>query len=489
MGRVWNKGSELAYLMKINFLLLLFIVSLVSCAVNPVTGKQDFVMISEEQEIQMGREYNSQILKMNPVYEDQELQEYVQSIGESLAIKSHRPNLIYRFTVLDSPDINAFALPGGYIYINRGLMSYFSSEEELAAVLGHEIGHVTARHSVRQYSQSQLMGILSAAIEVNAGRTAGNIANLASGALLSGYGREMELEADDLGAQYIYQDGYSPQGMYDVLSVLKDQEIYAKKIAEQRGQEPRSYHGVFASHPSNDLRLQEVLDNVSNSYQKGNERKKDVYLEKIDGMVYGDSEKSGVRRGNKFYHGPLNLFMSSPKSWEIINTPNQLIFMSPFGEAVLQITLEDLNFKESPENYLRRFASSTYDDMTINVNGFEGFTAKAYRAGKETRMAVIFKDDQAYQFLGYSKNNYSNISKFDTEFLNIINSFRNLKAEEQVLSKPLRLKIYKVNEGDSYESLASNSSINTNAEDQLRLINGDYPDKKLEEGRLIKIVQ
>ena len=475
--------------MKIYFFSLLLIFSLVGCAVNPVTGKQDFVMITEEQEIQMGREYNSQILKMNPVYEDQELQEYVQSIGESLALKSHRPNLIYRFTVLDSPDINAFALPGGYIYINRGLMSYFSSEEELAAVLGHEIGHVTARHSVRQYSQSQLMGILSAAIEVNAGRTAGNIANLASGALLSGYGREMELEADDLGAQYIYQDGYSPQGMYDVLSVLKDQEIYAKKIAEQRGQEPRSYHGVFASHPSNDLRLQEVLDNVSNSYQKGNERSKDMYLEKIEGMVFGDSEKSGVRRGNKFYHGPLNLFMSSPKSWEIINTPNRLIFMSPFGEAVLQMTLEDLNFKESPENYLRRFASSTYDDMTLNVNGFEGFTAKAYRTGKETRMAVIFKDDQAYQFLGYSKNNYFSISKFDTEFLNIINSFRNLNPEEQVLSKPLRLKIYKVNEGDSYESLASKSSINTNAEDQLRLINGDYPDKKLEVGRLIKIVQ
>jgi len=475
--------------MKIYFFSLLLIFSLVGCAVNPVTGKQDFVMITEEQEIQMGREYNSQILKMNPVYEDQELQEYVQSIGESLALKSHRPNLIYRFTVLDSPDINAFALPGGYIYINRGLMSYFSSEEELAAVLGHEIGHVTARHSVRQYSQSQLMGILSAAIEVNAGRTAGNIANLASGALLSGYGREMELEADDLGAQYIYQDGYSPQGMYDVLSVLKDQEIYAKKIAEQRGQEPRSYHGVFASHPSNDLRLQEVLDNVSNSYQKGNERSKDMYLEKIEGMVFGDSEKSGVRRGNKFYHGPLNLFMSSPKSWEIINTPNRLIFMSPFGEAVLQMTLEDLNFKESPEDYLRRFASSTYDDMTLNVNGFEGFTAKAYRTGKETRMAVIFKDDQAYQFLGYSKNNYFSISKFDTEFLNIINSFRNLNPEEQVLSKPLRLKIYKVNEGDSYESLASKSSINTNAEDQLRLINGDYPDKKLEVGRLIKIVQ
>ena len=127
------------------FLIIFALSFLTSCAVNPVTGKQDFVVISENQEIQMGREYNAQILRQNPVYQDQELQDYVQDIGESLAAKSHRPNLIYRFTILDSPDINAFALPGGYIYINRGLMSYLSSEEELAAVLGHEIGHVTAR--------------------------------------------------------------------------------------------------------------------------------------------------------------------------------------------------------------------------------------------------------------------------------------------------------------------------------------------------------
>ena len=165
---------------------LFLILSLSGCAVNPVTGKQDFVVLSEEQEIQMGREYNAQILRQYQIYEDEKIQNYVQSIGESLAKKSHRPNLIYRFTVLDSPEINAFALPGGYIYINRGLMAYMSSEEELAAVLGHEIGHVTARHSVRQYSQAQLMGVLSAAIEINSGRTAGDLANLASGALLSG---------------------------------------------------------------------------------------------------------------------------------------------------------------------------------------------------------------------------------------------------------------------------------------------------------------
>ena len=332
-------------------------------------------------------------------------------------------------------------------------MAYLSSEEELAAVLGHEIGHVTARHSVRQYSQSQLMGVLSTAIEINSGRTAGNLANLASGALLSGYGRDMELEADDLGAQYIFQEGYSAQGMYEVLSVLKDQEIYSKKIAEQRGQEPRSYHGVFASHPSNDRRLQEVLNNVSVSYKQGVKNNNDIFLSKIEGMVFGDSEQSGVRRGDEFFHGSLDLFLSSPSTWEIINTPNTLVFSSPFGEAILQMTIEDLNYKESPEEYMRRFASDTYDDQILTINGFEAFTTKAIKSGRMTRMAVIFKQDQVFQFIGYLKNEDTNLSQFDTNFLKIINSFRTLKEEEKKLAKPLRLSSYRVKKEDTYKSL------------------------------------
>ena len=467
---------------------LFLILSLSGCAVNPVTGKQDFVVLSEEQEIQMGREYNAQILRQYQIYEDEKIQNYVQSIGESLAKKSHRPNLIYRFTVLDSPEINAFALPGGYIYINRGLMAYMSSEEELAAVLGHEIGHVTARHSVRQYSQAQLMGVLSAAIEINSGRTAGDLANLASGALLSGYGREMELEADDLGAQYIYQDGYSPQGMYDVLAVLKDQEIYSKKVAKQRGIEPRNYHGVFASHPSNDKRLQEILDNVSQNFVKGTNKSKSNYLAMIEGMVFGDSQQAGVTRGNEFFHGPLNLYLSSPENWEIINNANSLVFKAPFGEATLKVTLEDLNFVESPEEYLKRFVRNTTDEEVLMIDGLSGFTAKTYRSGRTTRMAVIFKDDKAYQFIAYLKDRDGDFSSYDLQFMNIIKSLRSLTEKELKYSQPLRIKTYKVRQGETYESIASTSSITLNPEDQLRLLNGDYPDKELTVGRVIKIV-
>ena len=190
----------------------------ISCSVNPVTGERDFVLMSEEAELEMGRKYYSQILQSQALYQDPKIQSYVQSIGDSLAELSHRSDLIYRFTVLDSPDVNAFALPGGYIFINRGLMVYLSSEEELAAVLGHEIGHVTARHSVRQISQAQVLSIISYALAREAGSAAGDLANIASGALVAGYGRDMELQADSLGAEYMAKQGYSALGM--ILSLI-----------------------------------------------------------------------------------------------------------------------------------------------------------------------------------------------------------------------------------------------------------------------------
>ena len=153
------------------------------------------------------------------------------------------------------------------------------------------------------------------------------------------------------------------------------------------------------------------------------------------------------------------------------------------------MTLEDLNFKETPEEYIKRFATNIYSERTLNINGFEGFSATTKRSGRTTRMAVIFKGNQVYQFIGYMKNESLNFQKFDSDFLKIINSFRTLEDEEIALSKPLRIRAYKVRKGDTYSKLASRSSININAEDQLRLINGDYPDKPLSEGRTIKVVE
>ena len=473
---------------KLSTLFILLIIN--GCSVNPVTGQQDFVMMSENQEISLGKKYHAQVLQQTPAYNDQELQDYVQRIGDSLSIKSHRPNLFYRFTVLDSPDINAFALPGGYIYINRGLMAYLSSEEELAAVLGHEIGHVTARHSVRQYSQSQLLSILSAAVQMNSGRTAGDIIGVASGALLAGYGREMELEADKLGAEYLYQDGYSTEGMMKVLSVLKDQEIYSKELAKERGQEPINYHGIFASHPSNDKRLKEILEEVAIKNEKGAVKTKADYFEKINELVYGDSEESGVRKGNEFFHKDLDLYLASPDNWEIINTPKNIIFIAPFSKALLNVSLEDLNFRETPKEYMQRVASNFSEGMDLEINGYKGYACLVReRTGEMRRLAVLFRESKVYQFVGYLDEGEQNFQQFDPLFMQIINSLDRLDQRGRDMSKPLRIIKYIVKKDDNYKKLASNSSISYNAEEQLRLLNGDFPNRDLVVGKVIKLVR
>ena len=469
---------------------LILLLTLCACSVNPATGKQDFVMMSENQEIAMGKNYHAQVLQQYPLYEDKAIQEYVQKIGDSLSSKSHRPNLFYRFTVLDSPDINAFALPGGYIYINRGLMAYLSSEEELAAVLGHEIGHVTARHSVRQQSQSQLLGILTAAVDMKTGRSAGNLMNLASSALLSGYGRDMELEADDLGAQYLFLDGYSTKGMMDVLTVLKDQEIYSKELSKKRGQEPINYHGVFASHPSNDKRLQGILEEVSNSGKRGTIKKTSDYLKMIDGMVFGDSEKAGVRRGSEFFHGDLDLYLRSPVDWEIVNTPNAIIFRAPFGRALLGVTIDDLNFRETPKEYMSRITKNYYNGEELLINGYDGYTALVQKGiGDIRRLAIVFREKQIYQFVGYMDDSGYEFRDYDQFFLEIIESLDRLDKRGKEFSRSLKLVNYRIKKGDSYEALAKKSSIPYDAEQQLRLLNGDYPDKPLIVGKEIKLVE
>lgn len=195
-------------------------------------------MISENKELEMGRTYHPQIIEQYGRYEDEALQRYVEDVGKRLAAVSHRDDLVYRFTVLDSPVINAFALPGGYIYITRGMMAYLNSEAELAAVLGHEIGHVTARHGVRQQSAAQAanLGYTLGAILLPGLRTAGaqDLFNVFGGALLSGYGREHELESDRLGAEYLARSGYPSEAMIEVIGVLKDQATFAEAEAKNK---------------------------------------------------------------------------------------------------------------------------------------------------------------------------------------------------------------------------------------------------------------
>ncbi len=477
--------KHLKLLISVSFLSLV-----ISCSVNPVTGERDFVLMSEDAELEMGRKYYSQILQSQALYQDPKIQSYVQSIGDSLAELSHRSDLIYRFTVLDSPDVNAFALPGGYIFINRGLMVYLSSEEELAAVLGHEIGHVTARHSVRQISQAQVLSIISYAVAREAGSAAGDLANIASGALVAGYGRDMELQADSLGAEYMAKQGYSALGMIDTISVLKEHELYSTEVSKRRGSNQQTYHGIFASHPSNDSRLKEVIKKADSLRKDSLESNSLNYLKRIEGMTYGDSQVAGILRKNGFYHKDLDIRLISPDNWEVLNTPNSLTFIAPEGKASLQVSVSDQVRKETPKNYLSRLTSGeVYQSKELKLGGHQAFLTLLEENFRISRVAIVFKNKRIFTFYGTTEKNGLDIGEFDNQFLSIIESFRDLKATEIELTEPLLIKSYKVARGDSYSSLARKSPIPFDPESRLRLLNGDYPDGDLEVDAWIKIVE
>lgn len=474
---------------------LLFLGFVTGCAQNPVTGGQDFVMFSENKELEMGRTYHPQIIKEYGLYEDEALQSYVQNVGEKLAVVSHRDDLVYRFTVLDSPVINAFALPGGYIYITRGLMSYLNSEAELAAVLGHEIGHVTARHGVRQQSASQAanLGYTLGAILVPGLRTAGaqDLFNMFGGALLSGYGREHELESDRLGAEYLARSGYNPQAMIEVIGVLKDQATFAAAEANKQGQEAQGYHGLFASHPDNDTRLQEVVK-AAHKYKTsaGGEEGVEQYLKRIDGMVFGDSESQGIRSGRNFYHGEMQFALSFPANWHIQNNPTSLRGVAPEGLAIIEMGAADLNRKQTPAEFIRDRLNikDLKNGEPLSSNGLEGYTGLATAEGKTVRVAVIYLREQAYIFIATSKA-AGDFKRFDADFRQTVMSFHALRDDEKHLAKAQRIEVVQVGNNDSYSSWAATTRISNSPIQQLRLLNGHYPNAELQPGQLAKRIR
>ena len=472
---------------------LLLALGLAGCAVNPVTGNSDFVMMSEQQELSLGSQYHQQILKQQPPYADAKLQSYVQQVGQRIASHSHRSNLNYQFTVIDSPDINAFALPGGYIYINRGLLAYLNSEAELAAVLGHEVGHVTARHGVRQQSQSQAWGILGQVVAVGTGvGMAGDLTNVLGTAVVSGYGRDMELESDGLGAQYLARSGYDPQAMIEVVKVLKNQEVFARDQALKEGKEapPSGYHGLFDTHPDNDTRLQQVVGPAQALVSGQQEVNKDIFLRHLEGLPFGGSAASGVRRGQQFYHAELGFTLTIPQGWQLLNQPDAIIIHTDDEQAFIAMSLASMDERLTAEEALRQKVGNQRLAMSepLQQKGLDGVTA-VIPGRPAKRVALIVKGKQAYQFVASVKGGGS-LESEDPRFLEVIRSFRPMTKADAKLAAPIELHMVKVKPGDAMESLAKSvSGLSGDPVARLRLLNGLYPSGQPEPGSLVKVLR
>ena len=460
-------------------IILLFLLTLATgCVTNPVTGDRDFVTMTEEEEIRQGRNFHFQILKQYGVYEDKDLQQYVNRIGQALAAESHRSHLKYTFTVLDSPDINAFALPGGYIYITRGIMAYLNSEAELAGVLGHEIGHVTARHSVRQQSgqmASQIFGVLVAATTGNSALT--DISQAVGTGLVRGYGREHELEADRLGAEYLHQIGFDPDTMLEVIGVLKDQEVYERARAKQENREPRIYHGVYSTHPRNDDRLKTVVRAArklsEREYRDPNTK---GYLAMIDGMAWGKNVREGVVEGNQFKHPDLRFAIEIPKQWAHQNQPDFLYLLPPGKNGIIRIGATEQQNDESLTQMLRRLTGDKSLDVNKEDLGVSARLQVKTSGGRDpARMHLLpLRDQQVLVLLGAGRE-----EAFDTiagELGKVVNSFTRLKREQAAAVRQPRLKIIEPGRGQSFQSLAGEDYLGSDPVGRLRVLNRSFPE-------------
>lgn len=469
-----------------------------SCAINPATGTPNLVLMSEKEEIRIGKEMHEKILEGTPIYKDEKLQAYIDEIGQRVAAASDRPELTYYFTIIDSPDINAFALPGGYIYINRGLIGYLNTEAQLAAVLAHEVGHVTARHAVRQRTAAAGAGALSV-LSVLATRSTvvGDVTNLWSTAAVRGYGREMELEADGFGAQYLFNSGYDPNAMAEVIGVLKDQEKYARRLARAKGKEIQTYHGVFSTHPRNDKRLKEVIAKAGtlpeNSKAVTNE---ETFREKINGLVYGTNYMPAAEKPeepNRFTHNRLGFTLLFPEAWQVENTRSAIVAAPEDKSAELRLGVARLREQVRPDQYIRKnmgiaLLTKSEPFTQAGMIGHMGIRPADDQQAHPSRIAVLFRGSRVYTFEGRVQAPQEGVD-YDTLFIDSIRTFRPARRARSAPNTSKKIEYVRANQQTTYAALARYTGLGEYGEQQLRLLNGHYPLGEPQPGDWIKIVR
>lgn len=488
-------------------LLLAFLFLVASCATNPVTKKREFVLLSEDEEIAIGKQQDPIALEEFGYFNDPKWQEYANQVGQRLAAVCHRPDLIYRFKVVDSPEVNAFALPGGYIYITRGLLTALNSEAEMAAVLGHEIGHVTARHAVEQYTKAKAYDYLRTigAIvlsQVGVPSQVGQLFQLSDilfFGVLMGYGRQAEFQSDQLGIEYAYKAGYDPNAAEGFLKTLKGMD----KDAGRGG-----FEGFFASHPETADRIKAAEEGakkwLSADGQKAPARLiegKEGYLTRLDGLPYGPNPKEGVVTGNIFRHKELGIEITFPEKWEIFNGKSAVIAKEPDPEKdheskknrFIQLAApDDLNKRYSPEEYAKKYVKGIKAGETKEIHGLKAYVGRGegthQKIGRITFLyGIFFKGDKAFHLVGFAPT--GEFKEVEEKFRKTIESFRGLSAEEAEKIKPTRVKVYEVKAGETLEAIVKEHAAKGQDVKEIAILNGLDPKKPdLKPGQKIKLI-
>ena len=469
---------------------LVILATAAACATNPATGKREFSLMSEAQEIQIGKEMDVEVRRQMGLYEDAGLQRYVEEVGMRLARASERPNLPWHFVVVDAPAVNAFALPGGYIYLTRGILPFLDNEAELAGVLGHEVGHVTARHAAQQYTQatSAGVGLTILSIFVPEARPFQGLAETAFSVLFLKHGRDDELQADKLGVGYTARSGWDPGGVAGMLNTLS-------RLDEANGTR-KGVPNWLSTHPAPADRVQEIEPIVQQA--KATVAGTPIvdeqeFLQRIDGIIYGDSPKEGIVRGNQFLHPELRLGVTFPQGWEIVNTQSQVGARKPDEDVFLILQLVP-NAQGSLEQVARTtMANAGFRQVNgerDEINGLEAYIG-TYQGAVQglgnvgTVAAHILHDRRVYLLAGLAPVNA--FQRTQQDFSRTMRSFRGLSASEAAEIRPNRVDLVTVRGGETWQGIAERTG-NVVKPATLAIMNNYDPSQPPRPGDRIKVV-
>lgn len=483
---------------RLNLALTLAILGLLfyQCSRNPVTGKKQLNLMSEEQEKAMGAESNPAVLAEFGKYEDASLQAFINEKGQQMAAISHRPQHGYTFQVISSPVINAFAVPGGYVYFTRGIMAHFNNEAEFAGVLGHEIGHITARHANAQAKDQLLTQIGVIGLIIASPAAAQMAESLMQGAqlLLLKFSRAHETQADELGVEYSTKIGYDAHQMANFFNTL----------TRLSGDEGDRLPTFLSTHPDPGDRYNKVHKLAESAQSKLDKTtlkiNQDVYLRRINGLMYGDDPNEGYVEGNVFYHPQLKFRFPVPTGWQTQNSPVQFVMAEPNGKAMMLLVLgQGANFDEVIANSNKQFGLVPIRSENRKVNGYNAVTvlstqqvAEGQQAPTEAEKPMILsyyiqKDQYIYCLHGVCAN--KDFQGYQNLFINTMEGFNNLTEASKINVQAEYINTINAPSQSSLSALLTRYGIEQKRLNEFAILNGMDLTTVVPAGKLIKIAK
>ncbi len=481
----------------------LFIVTVISgCSTNRATGEQSFTaFMSEEEESRVGAEEHPKMLQaFGGTYDDTALEAYVRAIGRKLVAQSELPDADFQFFVLNDDTVNAFALPGGYVYVSRGLIALCEDEAELAGVIGHEIGHVTARHSAQRYSSAvatnigvTAVGILGSILGAPSGLN--NVVSFGAQAALQGYSRSQELEADRLGARYMGRAGYAPAALTDFFAKLDMQ----NGIEAEKAGKPKDSYSVMSTHPRTSDRIEQARTLARTQTPANAKRERMLFLSQVDGLVFGKDPKEGFIQGDSFVHPEIGFRFTFPPNFTVENGRSSVTGSNGKGTNII-FDMENPNvatgFADLTDYISKTWAPKaniiTNDVERLTINGLDAATTTANvdtnQGRRDLRMLAIRGNrNQIFRFLFATATNVTD--DMSPPLRRVTYSFRTLNPDEIVNIKAPRIRLHSVKSGDTVSGLAGKMPLGKFNNDWFKALNLNEISNGLKAGDTVKIVK